>query len=108
MYTTREDFEKDYPEYYKDQTLPVAYRLNDESVWERDNVSEHYPEIVEYYNAKGITDIRIMPCGPVDEDVLYINGKFKGYCRKPFEWKMQEDLPSEEHLPKAKQRFTAQ
>lgn len=68
------------------ETLPAAYRLNDESVWKRDDVSEMYPEIIEYYKSKGITDVRIKPCGPVDEDVLYVEGKFKGYCRQRFEW----------------------
>ncbi len=105
MYTTREEVEAANPEYYKGQVLPAAYRLNDESVWKRDDVSEHYPEIVEYYKSKGITDIRINPCGPVDEDVLYINGEFRGYCRQPFEWKMREDLTQEDYPPKTKIRL---
>ncbi len=104
MHTTREEVEEANPDYYKNQTRPAAYRLNDEEVWKRDDVSELYPEILEYYRAKGITDIRIMPCGPVDEDVLYVNGQFRGYCRMPFEWKMREDLTQEDYPPKAKRR----
>jgi hypothetical protein len=88
------------------ETLPAAYRLDDESVWDRDDVSEMYPELVDYWKSKGATDIVVMPCGPVDEDVLYIHGKFQGYCRMPFEWKLREDLTQDERPPKAKQRRT--
>lgn len=104
LYMTRKEFEESNPDHYKGQTLPAAYRLEDESVWQRKDVSDMYPEIVQYYMEKGISDIRIMPCSPVDEDVLYINGKFKSYCRMPFEWKCREDLPPEDMSPKAKQR----
>lgn len=86
------------------ETLPAAYRLNDESVWKRDDVSEMYPELVEYWKSKGATTIVVTPCGPVDEDVLYIDGQFKGYCRVRFEWKLREDLTQEECPPKAGKR----
>lgn len=32
---TREDFEKSNPEVVLNQVLPAAYRLNDESVWQK-------------------------------------------------------------------------
>lgn len=104
MFMSRKEFECNQLELTDNETLPAAYRLGDESVWARDNVCEMYPEIIEYFEAKGITDIRIMPCGPVDEDVLYVNGKFKGYCRQKFEWMDRSDLGPEDFRPKAKQR----
>lgn len=104
MFMTRKEYEARNPECKAAETLPAAYRLEDESVWKREDVSEMYPEIVEYYKTKGITEIRIMPCGPVDEDVLYIEGKFKSYCRQRFEWMDRADLGPEDLRPKAKQR----
>lgn len=70
----------------ENETLPAAYRFNDKSIWDRDNVAELYPEIVKYWSERGITNIRIMPCGPVDEDCLYLNDKWYSYCRHPYEW----------------------
>lgn len=88
----------------ENETLPAAYRFNDESIWDRDNVAELYPEIVKYWSERGITNIRIMPCGPVDEDCLYLNGKWYSYCRHPYEWMQRQDLTEEIKSPKAKQR----
>lgn len=86
------------------ETLPAAYRFNDESIWDRDNVAELYPEIIQYWSEKGISNIRVMPCGPVDEDCLYLNGKWYSYCRHSYEWMKSEDLCAELKPQPAKQR----
>lgn len=74
------------------ETLPAAYRLNDEKIWEWVDASCFYPEIVEYWTAMGKV-VRISPCGPVDEDCLYLDDKWHSYCRWPFEWMLEKDLP---------------
>lgn len=86
------------------ETLPAAYRADDESVWNEYSVNSYYPEIMAYWWDKGFRDIRISPCGPVDEDCLYLNGKWKSYCRHPYEWMQPEDLFDELKPPVAKQR----
>lgn len=73
------------------EKIPYAYFIGDEAGWEEENVSHYYPEIVSYWKDKGITDIRVKPCGPVDEDCLYLNGQWSGYCRHEYEWKIKED-----------------
>lgn len=82
----------------QEETFPAAYRLNDEEVWGHTNVISMYPEIFYYWSDKGFSDIRVVPCGPVDEDCLYLNGKWYSYCRFPHEWMKREDL-CEELLP---------
>lgn len=85
------------------ETLPYAYYVNNEDAWTLYDVKDYYPEIVEYWNSKGILDIRIEPCGPVDEDCLYLNGEWFSYCRHPHEWMQSEDLC--EHIkPTIRQR----
>lgn len=90
----------------QEETLPAAYRLNDEGIWGHTNVINMYPEIFYYWSDKGCSDIRVMPCGPVDEDCLYLNGKWHSYCRFPHEWMQRGDLCEEllPPLPKAKRR----
>lgn len=78
-----------------EEVLPVAYRLRGDEVWESPNVVSEYPDIQEYWTMKGFTDIRIVPCQPVDEDCLYLNGKWYSYCRFPHEWMQPEDLCDE-------------
>lgn len=70
----------------ENETLPAAYRFSDKSIWDRNNVADLYPEIVQYWSERGITNICIMPCSPVDEDCLYLNDKWYSYCRYPYEW----------------------
>lgn len=88
----------------QEEVLPAAYRLEDEEVWERADVLEMYPTIRDYWVSKGFTDIRIMPCAPVDEDCLYLDGKWHSYCRHPFEWMQPEDLCAELKPRSAKKR----
>lgn len=64
----------------QEETLPAAYRLQDETVWDRENVLDMYPAIRNYWVSKGFTDIRIVPCGPVYEDCLYLDGKCRSSC----------------------------
>lgn len=70
------------------------------------NVSETYPEIVRYWKEKGMPEqhIEILSCPSVEEDCLYLYGRFHSYCRTPAEWKMWKDLTEEEKPPKAKIR----
>lgn len=86
------------------ETLPAAYRLNNENVWNYENVLDMYPAIRNYWVSKGFTDIHIMPCRPVDEDCLYLDGKWYSYCRYPHEWMQREDLCDELKPRPAKQR----
>ena len=86
------------------ETLPAAYRLDDEDVWEWDDVLDMYPAIRCYWGNKGFTDIRVNPCGPVDEDCLYLDGKWHSYCRFAHEWMQPEDLCAELKPRPAKQR----
>lgn len=67
------------------------------------DVKKKYPEIVSYWIEKGMPKqhIEIHSCPSVDEDCLYLYGKWKGYCRHPMEWKMWKDLKEEEKSPKA-------
>jgi len=68
------------------------------------NVKKRYPEIVRYWIEKGMPEqhIEIHSCPSVGEDCLYLYGRWKGYCRKPMEWKLWKDLKEEEKPPKAK------
>lgn len=68
------------------------------------DVTKMYPEIVKYWLEKGMPrqHIEIRSCPSVDEDCLYLYGRWKGYCRLPMEWKSRKDLKSEETPPKAK------
>lgn len=70
------------------------------------DVTKLYPEIVKYWLEKGMPrqHIEIRSCPSVDEDCLYLYGKWKGYCRLPMEWKMWKDLKEKEMPPKAKIR----
>lgn len=70
---------------------PYAYHVQDESAWDLDDVRHYYPEIVGYWNSKDVFDTRINPCGPVDEDCLYLNDEWYSYCRYPYEWKHKDD-----------------
>lgn len=83
---------------------PYAYHVQNENAWDLSDVKDYYPEIVEYWNSKGISNICIAPCGPVDEDCLYLNDKWYSYCRHPYEWMQPEDLCDELKPPKGKQR----
>lgn len=86
------------------ETLPAAERLDCEDLWDFQDVNFAYPDILLYWGRRGVTDIKIMPCRPVNEDCLYLNGKWYSYCRHEFEWKKPEDLSEEEAPPKAKAR----
>lgn len=86
------------------ETLPAAYRLESEAVWGEQDVLDMYPTIRNYWVSKGFTDIRIMPCRPVDEDCLYLDGKWHSYCRHAHEWMQPEDLCAELKPRPAKQR----
>ena len=88
------------------EVLPAAYRLMDDEVWEASNVVAEYPDIYEYWVMKGFTDIRIAPCQPVDEDCLYLNGKWYSYCRFPHECMQPEDLCDELKPPVGKRNRT--
>lgn len=70
------------------------------------NVSDNYPEIMSYWMEKGMPKqhIEILSCPAVNEDCLYLYGRFHSYCRMPFEWKMQKDLTSKEKPPHVKLR----
>lgn len=85
-----------------EETLPAAYRLQMDEVWGSPNVVDMYPEILAYWTSKGFKDIRVTPCGPVDEDCLYLDGKWYSYCRYPYEWMQREDLCDELKPPVAK------
>jgi hypothetical protein len=63
-----------------------------------------YPEIVKYWIGKGMPKkhIEVHSCPSVDEDCLYLYGRWFGYCRKPMEWKLWKDLTNEEKPPKSK------
>lgn len=87
-----------------EETLPVAERMEDEKFWMWEDVTSFYPEIVEYWESKGAV-VRITPCGPVNEDCLYLNGKWFSYCRWPFEWKLAVDLPEGWEYPEVKPRY---
>lgn len=87
-----------------DEVLPVAYRANDETLWDEKDVLPMYPVIESYWRSLGFTDLKIVPCGPVDEDCLYICGKWYSYCRFPHEWMQREDIVDWLAPPKAKQR----
>lgn len=75
-----------------EETLPAAHRFHDERLWQKDDVSDLYPEILAYWMLNGFTNIKIVPCAPVDEDCLYLNDKWYSYCRHPYEWMQREDL----------------
>lgn len=84
---------------FKGQKMPYAYFIQDEKAWDLEDVKQYYPEIVEYWKSNGIQDVVIKPCGPVDEDCLYLDGNWEGYCRNTYEWKMGKDLTTEEKAP---------
>lgn len=87
-----------------EETFPAAQRFHDDKLWERDDVSDLYPEIIEYWRLQGFRNIKITPCGPVDEDCLYIEDKWYSYCRHPYEWMKREDLCDELKPPVAKRQ----
>lgn len=70
------------------------------------NVTKLYPEIRAYWISKGMPKqhIEIFSSPNIDEDCLYLYGKWYGYCRKPMEWKIWKDLDENEKPPKAKMR----
>lgn len=86
------------------QKMPYAYHVQDEKAWELVDVSHYYPEIVEYWNSKGIQDVKVNPNGPCDEDCLYLNGQWAGYCRNLWDWKKGEDLTEDQKAPTGKRR----
>ena len=71
---------------------------------EGSNVKELYPEIVSYWIEKGMPEkhIDIVSNPSVEEDCLYLYGRFQGYCRLPMEWKMWKDLEVGEKPPAVK------
>lgn len=58
------------------------------------DVKHLYPEIVEYWISKGMPEqhIEITSSPYIEEDVLYLYGRFFGYCRNENEWKQLQDL----------------
>lgn len=58
------------------------------------DVKHLYPEIVEYWISKGMPEqhIEITSSPYIEEDVLYLYGRFFGYCRNENEWKQLRDL----------------
>lgn len=68
------------------------------------DVTKLYPEIVKYWLEKGMPrqHIEVRSSPSIDEDCLYLYGKWKGYCRVPMEWKLWKDLKENERPPKAK------
>ena len=58
------------------------------------DVKHLYPEIVEYWVSKGMPEqhIEITSSPYIEEDVLYLYGRFFGYCRNENEWKQLKDL----------------
>lgn len=65
---------------------------------EKVDVSDNYPEIITYWLEKGMPrqHIEILSCPAVNEDCLYLYGRFQSYCRKPMEWKLWKDLKEDE------------
>ena len=58
----------------------MLFVLNDEKVWEMEDVLCYYPDVRHFLRVNNIqNEVKVVPIGSVDEDCLYVDGVWKGY-----------------------------